>query len=82
MRGKRRFLIVVFALILSLVTVVALTACADDEETTENWETNSADAYVTDSGFSAQLVLDEGEFVSSDKADFVLSVLIRFTAKR
>lgn len=73
MKGKKRILIVVFALILSLVTVIALTACADDEETTENRKTNSADAYVTDSWFSAQLVLTEGEFASSNKADFVLS---------
>ena len=76
MKGKRRSFIAVFALILSLVTVVALTACADDEETTENWKAYSADAFVTDSGFSAQLVLDEGEFASSDKADFVLSATV------
>lgn len=76
MKGKKRILIVVFALILSLVTVIALTACADDEETTENWKTYMADAVVTDTGFSAQLVLDEGEFASSDKADFVLSATV------
>lgn len=55
------------------VTVIALTACADDEEITENWKVYTADAVVTDTGFSAQLVLAEGEFASSNKADFVLS---------
>lgn len=72
MKGKRRNFIAVFALILSLVAVVALSACSDDKENYENVKTYLSDAVVTDSGFSAKLEISDAEFVTTDKSAFVL----------
>lgn len=72
MKGKRKSFFVLTALILLLVTVVAMSAC-DDKNAEENWKMYESDAILTDSGFSARLELSDSEFVVSDKSAFVLS---------
>lgn len=72
MKSKRRSFIVVLALIISLVAVVALSACSDDKDNNENVKTYLCDAVITDTGFSAKLELTDADFAISDKSAYVL----------